>query len=160
MESHGGSVFYYLWVLPLSLLPFTGWLIRILARFRQGLADPLDRYLWCWFGMVFVFFSLSQTQLPRYMLYGATPLFILMARHREALRAAGWPSFLPCCSWCVPASAGVGRLRRARPASYETAVLARGPEMFGWVYRAIVGTCPALAVAAAIARASIRRGWY
>ena len=153
MESHGGSVFYYMWVLPLSLLPFTGWLIRILARFRQGLADPLDRFLWCWFGVVFVFFSLSQTQLPHYMLYGATPLFILMARHRDALRSR-WLAFVPAALILVlylflPEVVALAAHKAKH--SYDAALLARGPEVFGWVYRAIVGACLALAVAAVIA---------
>jgi 4-amino-4-deoxy-L-arabinose transferase-like glycosyltransferase len=50
-------------------------------------AEPLDVFLWCWFLFVFVFFSLAGTKLPHYLLYGATPLFILMARQRHSLRS-------------------------------------------------------------------------
>jgi 4-amino-4-deoxy-L-arabinose transferase-like glycosyltransferase len=50
-------------------------------------ASQLDTFLWCWFLFVFVFFSLAGTKLPHYLLYGATPLFILMARRRAALRS-------------------------------------------------------------------------
>lgn len=152
MESHGGSIFYYFWVLPLSLLPFSGWLIRIFGRFRQGLADPLDRYLWCWFGVVFIFFSLSQTQLPHYMLYGATPLFILMARHRDALRNR-WLAFVPALLLFalflfLPELVALAA-EKARH-SYDAALLARGPEVFGWGYRVAVGICTALAIAAMV----------
>jgi hypothetical protein len=48
--------------------------------------SDLELFLWLWFGFVFVFFSVSSTQLPHYLLYGATPLFLLMARYREELK--------------------------------------------------------------------------
>ncbi len=48
--------------------------------------SDLELFLWLWFGFVFLFFSVSSTQLPHYLLYGATPLFLLMARYREELR--------------------------------------------------------------------------
>jgi hypothetical protein len=35
-----------------------------------------------WFVVVFVFFSSSGTQLPHYLLYGCTPVFILLAKYR------------------------------------------------------------------------------
>jgi hypothetical protein len=43
---------------------------------------------------VLVFFSLSSTQLPHYILYGSTPLFLLMARYRNRL-VSGWLTLLP-----------------------------------------------------------------
>jgi 4-amino-4-deoxy-L-arabinose transferase-like glycosyltransferase len=61
--------------------------VRVLAGLRGALRDPLACFLWIWFGVVFVLFSVSRTQLPHYILYGATPLFILMARHRSLLRS-------------------------------------------------------------------------
>ena len=42
--------------------------------------------MWCWFLFVLAFFTLAGTKLPHYLLYGATPLFILMARRRHVLR--------------------------------------------------------------------------
>ena len=39
-------------------------------------------------GFVVLFFSLSGTKLPHYVLYGITPLFILIAAHRDTLRRA------------------------------------------------------------------------
>ena len=94
-EGHGGNPFYYLLALPLIVLPFTGWLF-VAARGigRAALRDEIDsrltRFLLCWFGVVFVFFSLSRTQLPHYLLYGATPLFILCALQRQALTRRVW----------------------------------------------------------------------
>jgi 4-amino-4-deoxy-L-arabinose transferase-like glycosyltransferase len=94
MHGHGGSPFYYFWVLPLVLLPFTGWFLRLLPILRRTWSDPLDRFCWIWFLLVFSFFSFSGTKLPHYLLYGASPLFILMARHRDLL-VGRWLGFAP-----------------------------------------------------------------
>ena len=89
-EGHGGNALYYVAVLPFVLLPFTGWLLAIVgplvtglrARAEANLGQLLERFLVIWFVVVFVFFSFSNTQLPHYLMYGCTPLFILLARHR------------------------------------------------------------------------------
>lgn len=79
MEGHGGQVWYYLVALPLIILPFSGLLVQ--APWRQMWQTPCDRFLLVWFGFVFVFFSFSSTQLPHYLLYGMTPLLLLLAKH-------------------------------------------------------------------------------
>ena len=93
MEQHGGSVLYYLAVLPLLLLPYSSWFFRTLVNIRNGWDDPLQRFLWLWFGFVLVFFSLSGTKLPHYVLYGITPLLMLMAWRRRQIRS--WLHLLP-----------------------------------------------------------------
>ena len=68
-----------------------------LARIRKANRSDLELFLWLWFGFVFLFFSVSSTQLPHYLLYGATPLFFLMARYRKELESrflALLPAFL------------------------------------------------------------------
>jgi 4-amino-4-deoxy-L-arabinose transferase-like glycosyltransferase len=87
LQGHGGGPFYYLPAILLLLLPYTGLFLSTLPGLRRLRAAPLDTFLWCWFLFVFVFFSLAGTKLPHYLLYGATPLFILMARQRLALRS-------------------------------------------------------------------------
>ncbi len=94
MERHGGSIFYYFPVVLAILLPFAGLFIRTLGQLPRLRHDPLDRFLWLWFGFVFLFFSLSSTQLPHYLLYGGSALFILMARYRATLDNR-WLAFLP-----------------------------------------------------------------
>jgi hypothetical protein len=94
MHGHAGFPGYYLVMLPIILLPFTGWFLRLLPGLRPAWSDPLERFLWIWFGTVFVFFSFSGTKLPHYLLYGATPLFILMAKHRDVLKSR-WLAFAP-----------------------------------------------------------------
>jgi 4-amino-4-deoxy-L-arabinose transferase-like glycosyltransferase len=83
LEGHGGSVFYYLLVLPLLMLPWSALLVPVLRGWRQRWGDPLDRFLLVWAGFVLGFFSLSGTKLPHYMLYGLTPLILLAARELQ-----------------------------------------------------------------------------
>jgi 4-amino-4-deoxy-L-arabinose transferase-like glycosyltransferase len=91
LEGHGGSVGYYLVVMPLLLMPWTPLLAGVLLRARQGWAEPATRYLLGWAGFVLVFFSLSGTKLPHYALYGLTPLAILAARQlAQAGRGMAW----------------------------------------------------------------------
>jgi 4-amino-4-deoxy-L-arabinose transferase-like glycosyltransferase len=83
MEQHGGGIGYYLVVLPLLLLPWTPLLAAVLRRVKAHWQDPLGRFLLGWGGFVLVFFSLSGTKLPHYVLYGATPFVLLMAIELE-----------------------------------------------------------------------------
>lgn len=94
MQGHSGFPGYYLVILPVILLPFSGWFLSLFKRYRSAWLDPLDRFLWIWLLVVFVFFSFSGTKLPHYLLYGSAPIFILMARHRDALTNR-WLAFLP-----------------------------------------------------------------
>jgi 4-amino-4-deoxy-L-arabinose transferase-like glycosyltransferase len=141
MEGHGGAFYYYLPVLLLVFLPHTSLLLRTLARIRQALQRDLDLFLWLWFGFVLVFFSFSSTQLPHYILYGATPLFLLMARYREDLKnpvltlvpgilLAALLAFLPEI-W-----------RLAEPLvtdEFTRAIMSVAPEALGPAYRAWAG---------------------
>ena len=86
LEGHAGSLFYYVIAVPLLLLPWTGPLIATLRGLRTDIKTATRRFLWLWAGFVVVFFSLSGTKLPHYALYGATPLFMLVAAHREEFK--------------------------------------------------------------------------
>lgn len=94
MEGHSGPIYYYLPVLLLGTLPWTAILITALWRVRRRLNDDLTLFLLIWFGFVFVLFSLAGTKLPHYLLYGMTPLFLLMATELAGIRSAFW-SALP-----------------------------------------------------------------
>ncbi|MES9898278.1 MAG: glycosyltransferase family 39 protein [Sedimenticola sp.] len=94
MEGHSGSPFYYAIWIPVALMPFAGWIFSIAGGIKKSFSDPLERFLWIWFLSVFIFFSFSSTKLPHYALYGATPLFFLMALHREKLTSR-WLAFTP-----------------------------------------------------------------
>ncbi|MFT5082587.1 MAG: hypothetical protein ACI9Y1_000613 [Lentisphaeria bacterium] len=80
MESHGGSPFYYLTVIPFIFLPFVKQLLACVIRLKNFASyDLLAIYLWCWFLLTLLIFSFSKTQLPHYMLYGLTPIVIFIA---------------------------------------------------------------------------------
>ncbi|MBI5330279.1 MAG: glycosyltransferase family 39 protein [Betaproteobacteria bacterium] len=79
MEGHGGSPLYYLPVLLLSLLPFTGLLFSLGARARTAWATPWLRFGLIWFGFVFLLFSASGTKLPHYLYYGYAGLIPALA---------------------------------------------------------------------------------
>ena len=157
LHGHSGSLFYYFIVLPLILLPFTGWFLRVLPSLRAGWADSLDRFLWLWFLAVFVFFSFSGTKLPHYMLYGATPLFILMARHRHLLTSA-WLAFVPPIALLgllliLPDLLPLIPARPDRP--HEAAQFALGLALLDGGYRTAVGLALTLTLGLALARVGL-----
>lgn len=97
LQGHGGGMLgplFYLPALLLILLPYSGLFIKTLSGLRRWREDALGAFLWSWFLFVFAFFSLAGTRLPHYLLYGATPLFILMARRRQS-PGPDWLVFAP-----------------------------------------------------------------
>ncbi len=78
-EGHTGSLFYYIPVLLVGLMPFTTYFIKFLKQFKNILKDSMSLFLIIWFLFVFIFFSFSGTKLPHYIIYGYTPIFIFMA---------------------------------------------------------------------------------
>jgi hypothetical protein len=94
LQGHRGNLLYYVPACLLLMLPYTGLLLRTLPAVLRLRSKPLDTLLWCWFLFVLVFFSLASTKLPHYLLYGVTPLFVLMAMRRHLL-ASRVLAFLP-----------------------------------------------------------------
>ncbi|NTW55845.1 MAG: glycosyltransferase family 39 protein [Chlorobiaceae bacterium] len=96
LEGRSGSFFYYLPVLIVGMMPFTGLLISAILNIRTLLTEKINRFLFIWFALVFVFFSFSGTKLHHYIIYGYTPLFILMARSfpldRNPRLSVVWPT--------------------------------------------------------------------
>jgi 4-amino-4-deoxy-L-arabinose transferase-like glycosyltransferase len=79
MEAHSGSIFYFIPVLIVGMMPFTYFVIKAISRAKSYIKDNLKLYLFIWFAFVFIFFSFSGTKLPHYIIYGYTPMFILSA---------------------------------------------------------------------------------
>ena len=98
MEQHGGGLLYYLPVLLLAVLPYTSLLLATLTRIRRFLQDDLGLFCLLWFGFVLVFFSLSGTKLPHYLLYGLTGMFLLMVFRLPELHSRFW-LLLPAALW-------------------------------------------------------------
>lgn len=81
LEQHGGPWWYYLVAIPLLLAPWSLLLFPLLPRALRDGRVGLRRFLWGWFLFVLCFFTLAQTKLPHYALYGVTPLVLLIAAH-------------------------------------------------------------------------------
>lgn len=142
IHGHGGFPFYYVVVVPLILLPFSGWFLHLLPRVPGGLKDPFDRFLWLWFAAVVLFFSFSGTQLPHYALYGASPLFLLMARHRECL-VNRWLAFLPPLLLFLILLGLPELLQMAGDqlqGPEQLALIEEGQRNLGWAYRLAIGS--------------------
>jgi len=79
MENHSGKFYYYVIVLLIGLMPFSLMFFKSLTHVKKFIKDDLTLFLLIWFGFVFLFFSFSGTKLPHYIIYGYTPVFILVA---------------------------------------------------------------------------------
>jgi 4-amino-4-deoxy-L-arabinose transferase-like glycosyltransferase len=112
MESHGGSYFYYIPVLLLGCVPWcvffalTAWYtlrqawprktIAPIAAPPNGLDErPALQFLLCWIAVYFVFFSISSTKLPNYILPLYPAVALLTARfldqwRRSEIRPPAW----------------------------------------------------------------------
>ncbi len=93
MESHGGKPYYYVLLMPLLLIPFTGLIAPVVKSLFAQRPKGLELYLLTWFLLVLAIFSFSKTQLPHYILYGITPILFLMTRH--LLQVGFWSLLAP-----------------------------------------------------------------
>ncbi|HHH51112.1 MAG TPA: glycosyltransferase family 39 protein [Campylobacterales bacterium] len=84
METHSGSIFYFIPVLLIGMMPFTYFVIRAIGGVKSYIKDDFKLYLFIWFAFVFIFFSFSGTKLPHYIIYGYTPIFILSALYIQS----------------------------------------------------------------------------
>lgn len=137
MESHGGGLLYYIPVVLLAVLPYTGVLIAALWRVKALWRDELTRFALIWFLFVLAFFSLSGTKLPHYVLYGLTGTFIFMALRFDGLRARVW-LFLPPLIFFSVLLLLPDIIAGALPAikdDYARAVLSDYPAYFGLSWR-------------------------
>jgi 4-amino-4-deoxy-L-arabinose transferase-like glycosyltransferase len=87
LEGHSGTLFYFIPVVLIGLLPYTSLLFVAGRHIRKWFTIDLYRYLAIWFLFVFLFFSLSGTKLPHYVIYGYTPLFLIMGMHIDRVRS-------------------------------------------------------------------------
>ena len=132
-EGHSGSLLYYVPVLIIGMMPFTGVLFTVFLNVKKLLSDRTNRFLFIWFCFVFIFFSLSGTKLPHYVIYGYTPLFVLMTRalplSRHPERFVIWPLMLLAILACIPYFLPIA-IQKVDDV-YIKAVLAGASELFG-----------------------------
>lgn len=87
---------YYPLVLLLGMLPWS--LVAWKGRPRRGEDDLVKRFLWRWAIAWVVFFSLSGSKLPHYILPAIVPLAMLAAIRIADLN----PKKLPTAAWVTP----------------------------------------------------------
>jgi 4-amino-4-deoxy-L-arabinose transferase-like glycosyltransferase len=154
LQGHGGSLLYYFPVLLVLSLPFTALIVPVALRVREAWRDDLQAYLLLWFAFVFVFFSLSGTKLPHYVLYGYTGLVLLMAIHGDALRSAFW-ALLPALLFFAVLLFFPNLLAQVAPRihdPYYRQALAAVLPQFGTAYFAYFGVVAGLVVYAMLER--------
>ena len=99
LEEHGFGWYFYIIVLVVGFLPWTGYALAgawsFLRRRRLAL-DPGARLMLSWFAVVVLFFSVSRTKLPGYVLPAFLPLAVLTGAwcHRRLDRVHGERAFL------------------------------------------------------------------
>jgi 4-amino-4-deoxy-L-arabinose transferase-like glycosyltransferase len=89
---HGEPAYFYLYVLPIILLPWVLFLIPALhaswLRWRERRHD-YDLWLICWLAVPLVVLSLVREKLPVYLLPAMPPIAVLIGRYWSELFAAG-----------------------------------------------------------------------
>lgn len=88
---HAGQNHYWLYLVVLiaGFYPWTGTLPGILRRLRKWRSDPVLFYLIVWALFIFLFFTLSSTQLFSYILPMFPPLSLLAGKYLTEIREAG-----------------------------------------------------------------------
>lgn len=89
-ENHGGSVFYYIFILPLILLPLSGLLLETGKKAKKLWSQNLQRYLLIWCLVIIAIFSFSKTQLPHYILNACVPIILLFCTAHTLNKRYSW----------------------------------------------------------------------
>lgn len=150
MEGHSGPFFYYIPVILLGLLPYTTLLIIAGRRAKTFWSDALGRYLILWFAFVLILFSIADTKLHHYIVYGYVPLLIFMAlsadNARRAMALLAPAAFFLGLLWLVPLVAA--KVAPSISDEFARLIITGAVGEFGTAYYLIVGL--ALAVVLAI----------
>src|SRR3990170_3879062 len=88
VSGHRGSVYYFVPVILIAFFPWSAFLPQILYRYfprsrKRGAVDPeesLTLFSIIWFLVIFIFFSISKTKLPGYIVPLSAPLAIMAGR--------------------------------------------------------------------------------
>ncbi len=90
MEGHSGGVWFYVLALFLLALPFIAPLLKAFSKIKQVQSQQVLLFLWLWFAFVWLFFTLSATKLPHYLMYGMNPVWIILAYYLLQLKNRFW----------------------------------------------------------------------
>jgi 4-amino-4-deoxy-L-arabinose transferase-like glycosyltransferase len=110
VSDHAGPVTYYLPIFLFAFLPWSlpffvaaaGAAVRLVRRIPGAKPSDAGDFLWSWFAVPFLFYSLIATKLPGYLLPVFPPAALLIAREWKARRlekgAPGARSFRIACA--------------------------------------------------------------
>jgi 4-amino-4-deoxy-L-arabinose transferase-like glycosyltransferase len=103
-----GAWWYYVPLLIVGMLPWTSALPWLAKRFSVaespwGVGPRETLLAWC--GFIFVFFSISHSKLPSYILpmFPALALLLAMQLREASLRTLRWQLFIPAVLWLAVA---------------------------------------------------------
>jgi 4-amino-4-deoxy-L-arabinose transferase-like glycosyltransferase len=85
---HRQPFYYYLTTLPADFLPWTVFAVPALVFYRTRLKDlwqPIPLFLFVWFSVIFLFFSVSDTKRDLYLLPAFPPLTVFVACYFDKL---------------------------------------------------------------------------
>ncbi len=140
-EGHSGSIFYYIPVILLGMIPHTAFLLKAAVNVRTLIKDELNLYLAVWFVFVLLLFSLAGTKLHHYILYGYIPLFLFMAQAaddiRHSLNQFVWPLGFVVVLFFLPQVAAIVQPRISD--EFAGLVLAGALSNFGGGYKTVTG---------------------
>jgi 4-amino-4-deoxy-L-arabinose transferase-like glycosyltransferase len=96
MEHHGGPLYYYFVALAVGFAPWSVFLGPAVWHSVCQAKNPVHLFLWCWIAVYLLFFSLSGTKLPNYILPLYPPVALVTASflddwRRDANRLPAWP---------------------------------------------------------------------
>ena len=83
-EKHDGPFFYYLFILPILLLPYFWDVVKGFLNLKIR-NNRFESFMFIWFIFVLIFFSFSSTKLPHYIIYGFTPLAYIIYKNHLSL---------------------------------------------------------------------------
>ena len=140
-EGHGGGFLYYVPVILAGMMPHTAFLLKAAASVRRLLASDLNRFALVWFVFVFLFFSLAGTKLHHYIVYGYSPLLLMMGqvadRVRSRLAVGIWPLIFGGVLFLLPVVVGVVQPRITD--EFARLVVAGAVDDIGVSYRVVTG---------------------
>jgi len=97
---------YFPLIIFLGALPWSGWSLRAGVWSRKAFAGrtQYESFLWAWFLVPLIFFTISGTKLPHYILPAIAPLIMLVVpaiaeRHRSNLSHGEWTQI--AAAWTV-----------------------------------------------------------
>jgi 4-amino-4-deoxy-L-arabinose transferase-like glycosyltransferase len=102
---HPQPVWFYIPLTIAGLLPWAAFLIPAAARLRRikprarNTADYLLAIAWVWFAVIFIFFSLSQSKLPSYILPAFPALAIIVGVEVERVWDGARDTWLNVAAW-------------------------------------------------------------